>query len=89
MNTITLESLPFSDIDLNLSWAYDEETSTEENFIYNVLASCDQIPAVFIENPNGRFRLQFRKENSIIKLHGNQLWYNRNNLTSIMKLPTA
>jgi hypothetical protein len=85
----TLESLPFSDIDLDLCWSYDKETSNEENFIFSVLAPYDQIPAVLIENTDGRFSLQFKKENSIIKLNNNRLWYSRHDLTSILKLSST
>jgi hypothetical protein len=83
------ESLPFSNIELNPSWVYDAETSNGENFIFSVLTSSDRIPVVLIENTDGRFRLQFRKENSSIRLNGNQLWYNKNYLTSILRLPST
>jgi hypothetical protein len=78
--------MPYSDIDLNLCWSYAEEMSDAENYIFSVLATCDDIPIVLIENNDGQYRLQFKKENSIIKLTNNQLWYNKNDLITMMKI---
>ena len=81
-----LDSFTYSDIDLNLCWVYTEEVSGAENHVFSVLASCEQIPTVLLQNADGKFRLQFKKENSVIKLRDNQIWYNKNDITSILKL---
>ena len=86
---MTFERLAFSNINLNLGWIYNKEISDKENFIFSALTSCNHMPIVLLENTDGSFKLQFRKQNSVIKLNNNQLWYSKNHLTSIMKLPSA
>jgi adenine specific DNA methylase Mod len=83
---MSLDSLSFLDIDVNLCWEYDEMFSNTEISYFNVLPTCDNIPTVLIENPDGKFKLQFKKEKSAIKIRDNKLWYNKANLTSITKI---
>lgn len=81
-----LDSFAFSDIDLNLCWIRDDLFSTEENSFFNVMPTCPDIPTVLIENNEGRYRLHFKKEKSSVKISGNKFWYNRYDLTSMMKI---
>jgi len=81
--------MPYSDIDLNLCWNKDYSLSDDDNFVFTTLEIYDQIPTIKIENEEGKFEIQFKRKNSTIILNDGSLWYNKNNLTSIMKLTTT
>lgn len=64
---------------------YNDKSSEVHNQIFTALKSCTEPPHITIQNENGKYLLQY-KSGSIVRLSEKQLWYDKTDLVSILKL---